>query len=168
MPLKTPFHPKISRICTSQEWRDWAGYLSVAKYNATHDSEYYSVRNSAGLLDISPLYKYEITGQDATNLVNRIMTRDFNKCKVGQIMYTPWCNSNGKVIDDGTVARLDNNHYRITAADPSLRWFEDCGYGMNVTVQDKTKEIAALALQGPKARELLIDIGIDPDRKSVV
>jgi aminomethyltransferase len=155
MPLPTPLHKRTSQLCETQEWREWAGYFSAVSYQHSHEIEYYAIRNSAGLLDVSPLFKYEIEGRDALRLVNRIMTRDLRKCKVGQMMYSAWCDEDGKVIDDGTIARLSENHFRLTAADPSLRWFQDCGIGMDVQVRDVSAELAALALQGPNARAIL-------------
>jgi aminomethyltransferase len=158
MPIPTPFYSRISALSTSQDWRDWSGYFSIAKFHATHEHEYYAVRNAAGLLDISPLYKYDITGPDALSLVDRIMTRDIKKCRVNQVMYSSWCDEEGKVIDDGTIARLEENHFRITAADPSYRWFVDCGYGMNANVKDVSTELAALSIQGPKSLGILNEI----------
>ncbi len=129
MPLPTPFHSRTSAVCESYEWRNWSGFLSAGLYEPSHEREYWSLRNSAGLIDVSPLYKYEITGPDAARLVDRIITRDVNKQRVGQVYYTPWCDHEGRVIDDGTVSRLDTNHFRMTSADPNLRWFQDVGYG---------------------------------------
>jgi aminomethyltransferase len=115
---------------------------------------------------VTPLFKYEITGPDATRLVDRVITRNAAKCKIGQVMYTSWCDEEGKAIDDGTVSRLAENHFRITAADPSLRWFEDCGFGMEVHVEDVSESLAALALQGPKSRDIVNQIvsGVDFDK----
>ena len=115
MPIPTPFHAKTSAICESYEWRNWSGYLAAAMYEPTHDREYFAVRSSAALFDISPLFKYEISGPEALRLVNRIMTRDVSKCTVGQVMYSPWCDEEEQVIDDGTVAdrkstRLNSSH----------------------------------------------------------
>jgi aminomethyltransferase len=163
MPLPTPFHRRTSALCTSQEWREWAGYLSAITYGPTHDIEYSAIRNAAGLVDISPLYKYLILGPDALPLINRIMTRDVSHCQVGQMMYSPWCDDNGKVIDDGTVARLDESAFRVTAADPNLRWFQDCGYGLDVEVKDVSTDVAALALQGPGSRQILKRISPERD-----
>ncbi|MEK6221040.1 MAG: aminomethyltransferase family protein, partial [Chloroflexota bacterium] len=112
-------------------------------------------RSAGGMIDVSPLYKYEIYGPDASKLVNRIMTRNIDKCKINQVMYTPWCDEDGKVIDDGTITKLEENRYRITAADPSLRWFQDCGYGMQAEVIDVSEELAALAVQGPKSLQII-------------
>jgi aminomethyltransferase len=155
MPIPSPLHSRTASLCITQEWRDWSGYLAAITYQPSHEVEYYAVRNAAGLLDVSPLYKYEVTGPDAERLVNRVMTRDISKCRVGQVMYTPWCDEEGKVIDDGTVSRLGKQHFRLTAADPSLRWFQDVGYGMDVEVRDVSTKLAALALQGMNSRVIL-------------
>jgi aminomethyltransferase len=155
MPIPSPLYSRTAPLCTTQEWRDWSGYLSAITYQPSHEVEYYAVRNAAGLLDVSPLYKYEVRGRDALRLVDRVMTRDIAKCKVGQVMYSPWCDEDGKTIDDGTIARLGEQHFRLTAADPSLRWFQDVGYSMNAEVRDVSTQLAALALQGPNSRAIL-------------
>lgn len=162
MPLPTPFHERTAALCESQEWRNWSGYLAAGVYEPSHEREYYAIRNSAALIDVSPLFKYDITGPDALRLVNKIITRDAAKCMIGQILYTSWCDEEGKMIDDGTVWRLDENHFRITAADPSLRWFQDCGFGLEVMVRDMSARLAALALQGPNARRILKKIVRNP------
>ncbi len=163
MPLPTPFHERTSTLCESHEWRNWSGYLAAGLYEPSHEREYYAIRNNAGLIDISPLYKYEVAGPDAMHLLNRVMTRDISKCHVGQVMYSPWCDERGKVIDDGTIARLEESRFRVTAADPNLRWFEDVGYGLEANVIDVSQDLAALALQGPRSREILEELvkGID-------
>jgi glycine cleavage system T protein (aminomethyltransferase) len=165
MPIPTPFHSRTAPLCESHEWRGWSGYLAAAMYEPAHEYEYYAIRNSAAMIDVSPLFKYEIRGPDAEKLVNRIMTRDVAKCVVGQVMYSPWCDDDGKVIDDGTISRLAPDAFRVTAADPSLVWFQDCGYGMQAEVVDVSNELAALALQGPNARKILKEVvtGIDLD-----
>ncbi|MFZ0548598.1 MAG: aminomethyltransferase family protein [Candidatus Promineifilaceae bacterium] len=155
MPIPTPFHERTAALCESHEWRNWSGYLAAGLYEPSHEREYYAIRNAAALIDVSPLFKYDITGPDALRLVNKIITRNAAKCKIGQILYTPWCDEAGKMIDDGTVWRLAENHFRITAADPSLRWFQDCGFGLDATVENVSTRLAALALQGPNARHVL-------------
>jgi aminomethyltransferase len=155
MPIPTPFYPRTSLLCESHEWRGWSGYLAAATYEPSHEREYYAIRNSAAMIDVSPLFKYVIRGPDAERLANRIMTRDVTKCAVGQVIYSPWCDDDGKVIDDGTISRLAPDTFRVTAADPNLRWFQDCGYGMQAEVVDVSSELAALALQGPNARKIL-------------
>ena len=155
MPIGTAFHERTLELCHSLTYREWSGYYTVSVYEVHHEHEYNAIRNACALIDISPLYKYLITGKDATKLVNRIITRDINKVKVGQVIYCCWCDEQGKVIDDGTITRLEENVYRWTAADPSLRWFRQNGLNMDVQVEDISEQVAALALQGPTSAKLL-------------
>jgi aminomethyltransferase len=155
MPVGTAFHERTFPLCHSLNYREWSGYYTVSVYEVHHEHEYNAIRNAAALIDISPLYKYLITGKDATKLVNRIITRDITKVKVGQVIYCCWCDEQGKVIDDGTITRLEENKYRWTAADPSLRWFRQNGLNMDVQIEDISEKVAALALQGPTSGGLL-------------
>ena len=155
MPIGTAFHERTSALCESLSYREWSGYYAVSSYEPHHEHEYNAIRNAAALIDISPLFKYRLTGRDATRLVDRIITRDMRKVSVGQVIYTPWCDERGKVIDDGTVSRLGEQVYRWTAADPSLRWFTLNAAGMDVEIEDISEETAALALQGPTSGRLL-------------
>ena len=155
MPVGTAFHEKTFALCESLNYREWSGYYTVSAYETHHEHEYNAIRNSAALIDISPLFKYRIRGPDATRLLDRIVTRDMRKVSEGQVIYTPWCDERGKVIDDGTVSRLDENTYRWTAADPSLRWFHQNAAGMDVDIEDISEKVAALALQGPTSGQLL-------------
>jgi aminomethyltransferase len=142
-------------LCHSLSYREWSGYYTVSTYEVHHEHEYNAIRNAAALIDISPLYKYLISGKDATKLVNRVITRDINKVKPGQVIYCCWCDEQGMVIDDGTITRLEENKYRWTAADPSLRWFRQNGLNMDVQIEDISEKVAALALQGPTSGKLL-------------
>lgn len=152
----TPFHSRTSALCEGHNWRRWSGYVVAGSYELVHDREYYAIRNSAALIDISPLFKYLIGGPDAARLLNHVVTRDVAKCAVNQVMYTPWCDAAGKVIDDGTVSRLSDDAFRVTSADPNLRWFHDNATGMKaVKIEDVSDSIAALALQGPASRDIL-------------
>jgi glycine cleavage system T protein (aminomethyltransferase) len=155
LPVGTAFHDRTFALCQSLNYREWSGYYTVSVYEVHHDHEYNAIRNAAALIDITPLYKYLISGKDATKLVNRVITRDINKVAVGQVIYCCWCDEQGKVIDDGTITRLEQNKYRWTAADPSLRWFRQNGLNMDVSVEDISEKIAALALQGPTSGKLL-------------
>ncbi len=136
-------------------WREWAGYFAVSSYEATHEREYNAIRQAAALIDVSPLFKYRVSGKDATRLVDRVVTRDVPKMAVGQVSYTHWCDGDGKVIDDGTVSRLGPELYRWTAAEPNLRWIRQNAQGLDVQVEDISDSLAALALQGPTSREIL-------------
>jgi aminomethyltransferase len=151
----TPFHPRTGPLSEGQAWRRWAGYVVASSYELSHDREYHAIRNAAALFDVSPLYKYLITGTDAGRLLDHMVTRNIGKAKVGQVLYTPWCDNDGKQIDDGTVSVLNEQTYRMTAADPTLRWLHLNASGLNVTIEDVSEQTAALSLQGPSAREML-------------
>ena len=155
MPIGSAFHERTMPLCESLNYRDWAGYYAVSAYETHHEHEYNAIRNAAALIDVSPLFKYIVTGRDATRLVNRLITRDATKLAVGQVIYTPWCDEQGKVIDDGTVSRLGEQRYRWTAADPSLRWFVQNAVGLDVSIEDVSEKVAALAVQGPTSGALL-------------
>ncbi len=152
---RTPFHERTSKLCLPQNWRRWAGYLAAGSYELTLDREYWAIRNAAALIDVTPLMKYIIKGRDACRLLNRVVTRDMDKLKVGQVYYTPWCDDEGKVIDDGTISRLDETTYRMTSADPSLRWLSMNAVGLEVEISEVTNEVAALSFQGPNTRAIL-------------
>jgi len=157
MPIPSPFHERTQALCTSYRWKDWAGYCAVCSFDTTHDREYFAFRESAGLLDVTPLYKYEVYGPDAAALLGRMMVRDVTKLKVGRMAYTCWCDDDGKVIDDGTVARLEESYFRVTAADPTLHWLQALGRGLDVKLEDSSARLGALALQGPTSRAILRD-----------
>jgi aminomethyltransferase len=151
----TPFHARTGPLCEAQNWRRWAGYLAASSYELSHEREYHAVRSSAALFDVSPLFKYAITGRDASRLLDRVVTRNVGKSTVGQVLYTPWCDGDGKVIDDGTVARLAEQTFRLTAADPTYRWLHQNARGLQVLIEDVSDRLAGLALQGPNARAIL-------------
>jgi aminomethyltransferase len=151
----TPLHPRTSALNETYSWRRWSGFLAAGSYELTHEREYWAIRNSAALLDVSPLYKYHLSGSDAMRLLDRVVTRDMRRLAVGQVYYTPWCDEHGKVVDDGTVSRLDETRYRLTSAEPTLRWLAMNAVGLEVEIEDVSEKIASLALQGPKSRLIL-------------
>ena len=155
MPVGTAFHDRTLALCESLSYREWSGYYTISVYETHHEHEYNAIRNSAALIDISPLFKYRITGSDATRFVNRVISRDIHKVAVDQVIYCCWCDPEGKVVDDGTITRLGENEYRWTAADPSLRWFQQNALALDVHIEDISEQVAALALQGPTSGKLL-------------
>ena len=155
MPIGTAVHERTFSLCQSLNYREWSGFYAVSVYEAHHEHEYNAIRNAAALIDVTPLFKYMITGRDATRFVNRIIARDINKVAVDQVIYCCWCDEEGKIIDDGTITRLEENRYRWTAADPNLRWFRQNAVGFEVQIEDITEQVAALALQGPTSGRLL-------------
>jgi len=155
MSLGTPLHPRTSPLNRKLQWREWSGWWAASAYADAHDIEYNAIREAAALIDVSPLYKYRVAGPDALRLVDRVITRDATKLKVGQVYYTPWCDEHGKVIDDGTVHRLAESEFLWTAADPQQRWLTLNARGLDVTIEDLTDALAAIALQGPLSRAVL-------------
>jgi aminomethyltransferase len=151
----TAFHPRTAPLNRKLQWREWSGYFAASAYADAHDIEYNAIREAAGLIDVSPLYKYSVSGPDASVLVDRVITRDATKLAPGRVFYTSWCDEHGRVLDDGTVARLDDDTYRWTAADPSLRWFRLNARGLDVVVEDISERLAALAVQGPLSRAIV-------------
>ena len=161
----TPFHERTSALCVSHAWRRWAGYVVASSYELSHEREYHCIRAAAALFDVSPLYKYLVRGRDAARLLDRVVTRDVLRAQVGQVLYTPWCDAGGKVLDDGTVARLDEATFRMTCAEPSLRWLEANALGLEVRIEDVSESIAALSLQGPQSAAILRGLGEIPPLK---
>jgi len=166
MPIGTAVHDRTFALAGSLNFREWSGYYAVSAYETHHEHEYNAIRNASALIDVSPLFKYLIRGRDAVKLVDRVITRDASKLAIGQVFYTPWCDEHGKVIDDGTVTRLDEDTFRWTAADPSLRWLSQNAIGLDVAIEDISEQVAALALQGPTSGKLL-DAVADADIKSL-
>ncbi len=155
MPIPSPFHPSTSKCCRSMRWKDWAGYFAVCAYDTYPEREYFAFRNGAGMIDVTPLFKYEIHGPDAAAFLSRIMVKNIAKLKIGQVAYCCWCDDHGKLLDDGTVWRIDDTYFRATAAEPNLSWFHRNARGFDVTIEDRTNRIAALSIQGPTSRDVL-------------
>lgn len=157
MSVGTVFFPREAELNSHLAWGEWSGYHSAAVYADLHDIEYNAIREAAAVIDVSPLYKYVVQGRDAGRLLDRVMTRDISKLQVDQVVYTPWCDEDGKMIDDGTVTRLADDTFRVTAADPYERWFRMNATGLDVEVSDVSEATAGLALQGRLSREVLQD-----------
>lgn len=153
----SPFHSRTFPLCQSWAWQAWSGYLSASSYSVVPYMEYYAIRHSAGLIDVSPLYKYRIGGKDALRVLNKIVTRDLRKFSKGHVIYTPWCDDRGKVVDDGTIWNFGDGTFRLTSAEPSLKWIEDNAMGLDVHVDDVSEDIGTLSLQGPSAKDILRD-----------
>jgi len=155
MPIPTPFHPRTSALCTSLHYKEWAGYYAVCSYEIDHDKEYFAFRHAAGMIDVTPLYKFDVHGPDAAAFLSRLMVRNVAKLKPGQVAYLCWCDDDGKVIDDGTVARLEESYFRVTSAEPAMHWFIRHTRGYDVTIEDTSEKIAALSIQGPNSRSVV-------------
>ncbi len=153
--IPTPLHPRTAALCKSYRWKDWAGYCAVCSYDTYYEREYFAFRHAAGLLDVTPLFKVDVVGPDAAALLAWVMARDIRKLGVGRVVYCAWTDHQGKMLDDGTVTRLSDQHFRVTSADPALRWFERNARGFDAQITDTSRRLAALALQGPTSRDIL-------------
>ena len=122
MTLETPFHPRTAELNQARRWRKWSGFFIADSYFPAHDLEYHAIRFSAALFDVTPMCKYRVSGPDAAKLVNRVITRRVDRIKPMRAIYTPWCDHDGRVLDDGTVALLADGSYFWTAAEPQHGW----------------------------------------------
>lgn len=151
----TPFYPRTSELCDPYNWSLWYSWLLADMYAPDHTQEYQALRTACTVMDVTPIPKYHVHGPDALRFINRIVTQDISRYDVGRVAYTPWCDDAGKIIDDGMVARLDEQFFRLTTGIPMLYWLEDNALALNVTIDDVTESLGALGLQGPFSRDLL-------------
>ena len=151
----TPFHPRLAELNKSGLWGHWSGYLSAQKYDMSAKHEYFAIRNSAGLFDTSPLFKYWIRGKDAERFLAGVLTRDIRLCRPGRAQYTVWCDDRGFVLEDGVFFRHSSNEFFLTSARPNLGYFTDLVGRLDVTIDDVSDEYGVLALQGPRSRDIL-------------
>ena len=152
----TPFHPRLSELNTTGLWSHWSGYLSALRYDTSAKHEYFGIRNSAGFFDTSPLYKYWIRGRDAERFLAGVMTRDIRTCRPGRAQYTLWCDDGGYVLEDGVLFRHSPTDFMLTCAEPNLGYFRDLAGGLRVEFEDISDDLAMLAVQGPRSREILV------------
>ena len=155
MPRHTPFFPRIRALCESYAYKEWSGMLAVRAYDTHSEREYVALRHTAGLLDVTPLYKYDVTGPDALIFAARVWCRDISKLSIGQVTYSAMADYNGKCLDDGTIVRLAENHIRMSTSESWMHWWRKCAEGLDVVIEDTTHSLAVLAIQGPLARKIL-------------
>ncbi len=155
MPLPTPFHPRTFALCESYAWKTWSGYYAAKHFDESPEREYNAIRQGAALLDVTPLFKYDVQGPDAAVFLDYVMARKVSKLKPGRVTYGCWCDDEGKVLDDGTCWRLAPDRFRLTSASPSWFWLVRHARGFRVEVRDDTDRLASLALQGPTSRAVL-------------
>ncbi len=158
--LETPFATRVRAACEVGQWEDWKGYITPVAYEDV-ELEYFAVRNSTGVFDLSPMTKYRIAGADAQAFLNRVMTRDVRRLAPGRVGYTVWCNDAGTVLDDGTLFHLGEGEYRLCAQERCLDWLEWSAVGLNVAIADETADVAALAVQGPTSCAALKAMGLE-------
>lgn len=157
--LTTPFYPRLTEIDRLNNWHSWKGYTSA---DAFYDGEleYFAIRNSTGVFDLSPMTKYRITGPDAFDYLNRLVTRDMSKVKPGRVAYAVWCNDQGQVLDDGTIFHLREGEYRLCSQERHLPWLRASAIGFDVSIVEETDAVAGLAVQGPTSFSILKALGL--------
>jgi aminomethyltransferase len=160
----SPFQSRIDEYGIVQEWMSWNGYKTARVFD-TLASEYFAIRSTCGVMDLTPMEKYRISGPDALTYLNRLVTRDITLLKPNRVTYVIWCNDEGKVLDDGTVFHLQNGDYRLCSQHHQLDWLLLSSLGFDVTIEKETHDVAALAVQGPTSCAALMEAGlVDIDR----
>ncbi len=158
--LRSPFFPRQAELDRLFRWHEWKGYASADGFYDT-TLEYFSVRNSTGVFDLTPMTKYRITGPDALDYLNRLVTRDMSKIKPGRVAYAVWCDDEGQVIDDGTIFHLRQGEYRLCSQERHMAWLTAAAIGMEVSIVDETEDVCGLAVQGPTSFSVLQAMGLD-------
>jgi aminomethyltransferase len=157
--LQTPFYSRMRALDSVNRWHTWSGY-TVPDELYCAETEYFAVRNSTGVFDLTPMSKYRVTGPDALAYVDRLVTRDMSKIRPGRVAYAVWCDGRGQVIDDGTIFHLREGDYRICSQERHFAWFRDATLGLDVSVVEETAAVAALAVQGPTTYSILSNMGV--------
>lgn len=155
---QTPFHPRVVELVQGADWRRWGGYQVASCYEMAPDREYYAIRASTALFDVSPLVKFELSGPDAHAFLQRLVCRDIEALQPDRVAYTPWCDHRGLMVDDGIVARLGAERFRLTASRQCDAWLDRVARGFDVKIENVTERYGVLALQGPTSRELLVEL----------
>lgn len=138
-------------------WTDWEGWAWAADFGDAV-AEHVATRTACNLWDESPLRKWDLQGPDALALADALFTNDMAGLEIGQVRYGAICDDQGKMIMDGTVFHLGDQHcLSITSYDSDLDWFKQVASdrGLDVQVEDRTAAMPHLQVQGPKAREVL-------------
>ncbi|HZW60389.1 MAG TPA: hypothetical protein VFE85_08850, partial [Woeseiaceae bacterium] len=156
--LRSPFYPRQAELDRLNLWHDWKGYASADGFYDT-GLEYFAIRNSTGVFDISPMTKYRVSGPDSLDFIDRLVTRDMRKLKPGRVAYAVWCNDEGQVIDDGTIFHLQEGVYRICSQERHMSWFKTAAIDMDVAIVDETTDVCGLAVQGPTSFSILSAMG---------
>ncbi|MBT4521049.1 MAG: aminomethyl transferase family protein [Halieaceae bacterium] len=154
----SPFHARVEEHNLVKNWMSWNGYQTARTYD-TLASEYFAIRSSCSVMDMTPMEKYRITGPDALKFLNRLVTRDISGLKPNRVTYVVWCNDDGKVLDDGTIFHLNSGEYRLCSQHHQLDWLLISSLGMDVTIEEETHEVAAISVQGPTACSVLVAAG---------
>lgn len=136
----------------------FAGYLLPVQYEQGVIAEHMAVRKACGLFDVSHMGEVLLTGRDALANLNMLLTNDFTNMYDGQARYSPMCNESGGVIDDLIVYKIRENHYFIVVnasnREKDFAWMKEHQFA-DAYFEDLSDQVAQIALQGPKAHEIL-------------
>ena len=140
----------------------WAGpWKRPYAYGETPEDEVRAVHESLGVIDVSTLGKLLVEGPEAAELLERLYPNRFSDLKPGRIRYGVLTSDGGRIMDDGTIARLTDDLYYVTTtstgADSVTAWFEwwNAVWGYEAEIVNVTGALAAVNLAGPRAREAL-------------
>ncbi|MDA7839690.1 aminomethyltransferase family protein [Luminiphilus sp.] len=160
MLLPTPFHSRVEAMCDMNDWGNWMGYTTPNAYFDV-ELEYFAIRSTTGVFDLSPMNKYRITGPDAEAYLNRMVTRNVSKLGINRVGYAVWCNDAGQVMDDGTIFRLGEQDFRLCSYQRADDWLAWCTLGFDVTITNESEDLAGLAVQGPTSCTILTLLGCE-------
>ena len=138
-------------------WTDWEGWAWAADFGDPV-AEHQATRTACSLWDESPLRKWDLRGPDAVALADALFTNDMAALEIGQVRYGALCDEQGKMVMDGTVFRLADDHcLSVTSYDSDLAWFQQVASdrGLDVQVEDRTAQMPHLQIQGPNSRDVL-------------
>lgn len=156
MELKTPLYE--AHVKAGGKMVPFGGYLLPVQYQTGVIKEHMAVRTQAGLFDVSHMGEILCEGKDALANLEQILTNRFANMVDGQARYSPMCNEQGGTVDDLIVYKRCEEHYFIVVnaanKDKDYQWMLDHQFG-EVTFTDVSEQYAQLALQGPKAMEIL-------------
>jgi glycine cleavage system T protein (aminomethyltransferase) len=155
----TPFSPRFADQVS--EWVDGFGYAAPLSVS-TPEAEYKAVREGVGALDFSMLYKVDVKGRGALELVNGLVTRDLRSLSPGRIAYGAIVDEHGMMVDDVTSIVFSPEFVRVTGGTERLEeLLRERAGGTDVRVTQRRAEIGHLCLQGPRSRELLAAVTDD-------
>ena len=164
MVATTPFHERLSTLNDQHLFTHWQGHLSALRYSHAPKHEYFAVRNSVGIFDTSPLFKYRVSGPDAERFLSRVLVRNVAILKPGRAAYTLWCDERGYVMEDGVLFRHGDDDFLLTSARPALAWLTRARDALKVDISDVSEEFGMLAVQGPRSRAVLSELTDVVDR----
>ena len=156
MSKETAFNSRTSAL--TRNMVEYKGYWLPQVYRDGAIAEYWACREKAVMIDLSPLRKWEVTGPDSEALLQYCLTRDVKKLSQGQVVYSAMCYEHGGMIDDGTLYRLGQDNFRWIGGDEfGGVWLRDQAekLGLKVLVRSSTDQLHNIAVQGPRARDIL-------------